>query len=97
MRTFYSEYVRHCMRFYSRHLNPKFKSEADKNNWIACQSALAGFSDSDRETLLTIYRGRDTIPDNVYQISKEKGIKQDIIWRLVNDLERKVAKRRGLL
>lgn len=97
MRTFYSEYVRHCMRFYSRHSNPKFKSEADKNNWTACQSALSGFSDGDRETLLTIYRGRDTIPDNVYQISKEKGIKQDIIWRLVNDLERKVAKRRGLL
>ena len=97
MRTFYSEYVRHCMRFYSRHLNPKFKSEADKNNWIACQCALSGFSDSDRETLLTIYRGRDTIPDNVYQISKEKGIKQDNLWKLVNDLERKVAKRRGLL
>ena len=24
MRTFYSEYVQHCMRFYARHANPKF-------------------------------------------------------------------------
>ena len=29
MRTFYSEYVQHCMRFYARHANPKFRSDAD--------------------------------------------------------------------
>ena len=32
MRTFYSEYVQHCMRFYARHANPKFRSDADKKN-----------------------------------------------------------------
>lgn len=96
-RAFYSEYVNHCLRFYARHRNPKFNSAADKNNWLACKSALEGFTDSEREMLLTIYRGGDTVPDNVYQIAKEKGIKQDSVWKLVNELERKVAKRRGLL
>lgn len=96
-RSFYSEYVNHCMRFYARHPKAKFHSEADKHNWAACEDALNTFSDSDRETLLTIYREGDTIPDNIYQMAKSKGVSQDGIWKLVNELERKITKRRGLL
>lgn len=47
--------------------------------------------------LLTIYREGDTIPDNIYNLSVALEIKQDILWKLVNKLERKVAKRRGLV
>ena len=39
----------------------------------------------------------DTIPDNIYNLSVSLEIKQDILWKLVNELERKVAKRRGLV
>ena len=97
MKAFYSEYVNHCLRFYARHSRPIFHSEADKKNWNACKSALKSFSDSDRDILLTIYIEGDTIPDNVYQMAKNKGIKQDTIWKLIDELERKVAKRRALL
>lgn len=96
-RTFYSEYTNHCLRFYARHPKPTFHSDADKKNWLACDSALKSFEESDREMLLTIYREGDTIPDNVYQMAKSKGIKQDSIRKLIGELERKVAKRRGLL
>lgn len=98
-RTFYSEYVQHCMRFYSRNTSKPnyFRSESDKKNWLACDNALKDFSDTDREMLLTIYREGDTIPDNVYQLSKSKGIKQDTVWKLIGEMERKVAKRRGLI
>lgn len=97
MRTFYSEYVQHCMRFYSRHSNPKFRSEADKQNWHACDNALKGFTDKERDILMTVYREGDTIPDNVYKLSVDRNIKQDTIWKLINELERKVAKRRNLI
>ena len=97
MRQFYSDYVRHCMRFYARHICPKFKSSVDKNNWISCESALKGFTDNEQELLINIYRKGDTIPDNVYQAAKANGMKQESVWKLVNDLERMVAKRRGLL
>ena len=60
-------------------------------------SALKGFTDKEREMLLTIYREGDTIPDNIYNLSVALEIKQDILWKLVNELERKVAKRRGLV
>lgn len=97
MRTFYSEYVNHCLRFYARHPLPLFHSESDKKNWNACERALKSFSDSDRDIILTIYIEGDTIPDNVYQLAKSRSMEQDSIWKLINDLERKVAKRRGLI
>lgn len=97
MRTYYSDYIQHCMRFYARHPNPKFRSDADKQNWYACEHALKGFTDADRDILLFIYREGDTIPGNVHRVSVQKNIKQDKIWALVNELEHKIAKRRSLI
>lgn len=97
MRTFYSEYVQHCMRFYARHPRPKFRSDADKQNWNACDGAMKGFTDKEQDILMTVYREGDTIPDNVYKVSVDRNIKQDTIWKLINELERKVAKRRKLI
>lgn len=96
-RTFYSEFVNHCLRFYVRHHHPVFHNEPDKKNWNACDFAIKTFSDSDRAMLTAVYSEGDTIADNVYQIAKKNGIKQDSLWKLIGELERKVAKRRGLL
>lgn len=97
MRTFYTEYVQHCMRFYARHSHPKFRSDADKLNWNACDNAMKGFTPSEVEILMFVYREGDTIPDNIYKVSVDRNIKQDIVWKLVNELERKIAKRRVLI
>lgn len=97
MRTFYSEYVQHCMRFYARHPHPKFRSDADKQNWNACESAIKDFTDKERDILMTVYREGDTIPDNVYKVSIDRNMKQDSIWKLIIELERKIAKRRNLI
>lgn len=96
-RMYYSEYVNHCLRFYARYEKPEFHSDAEKSNWAACDSALKSFPDKERAMLLAIYREGDTIPDNIYQMSRAAGISQDNIWKLVSKLEREVAKRRGLL
>lgn len=96
-RTFYSEYVRHCLRFYARHPNPTFSNETDKENWLVCDKVLKSLSDGDRKDILSIYRDGDTVPDNIYNLSKKKGIKQDSLWKLINDIERKVAKGRRLI
>ncbi len=97
-RPFYSEYVRHCLRFYTR--NPQqsfFKSEVDKNNWYACVSALKGYSDEDIAILTMVYGGYDTLADNVYETAKKYNVNQNVIWDLMKEVERKIARRRGLL
>ena len=103
MKPYYSEYVAHCLRYYIKTLDeglgghPIFKSEADKANWSACCSVLKNYSEDDMEMIAHIYRPGDTIPDKIYQLAKSKGVPQDTIWSLINNVERKVAKRRGLI
>jgi hypothetical protein len=97
-RPFYSEYVRHALRFYTRNLvQPHFKSEADRENWFACENVIKGCTDRDRDILVAVYSGYDTLADNVYETAKKYGINQNVIWDLMKAIERKIAKRRGLM
>ena len=96
-RPFYTECVRHCMRFYSRNQDLSyFKTRADMENWLACKKALELYSD-ERDTLLRVYGMPDTLADNVYEVSQALHIDQNIIWDLLKRFERDVAVMRGLL
>ena len=97
-RPFYSDYVRHALRFYSRNLTRViFKSEVDRNNWNACASVIREYSVKERDILVSVYGGYDTLSDNVYEASKKYGINQNIVWDMMKDVEREIAKRRGLI
>lgn len=102
-RPYYSEYIRHAMRFYarsvinSRQAQPFFKSDVDKKNWQSCHNALKDYSDSDKDILISVYAGFDTLPDEVYQTAEKHKINQNIIWDMMKEFERKCAKKRGLL
>ena len=98
-RPYYSEYVKHALRFYSRNCTerPVFKSDADKSNWLACDSVFKGYPLDTQKLLLTVYSGYDTLPDEVYNASKKWCIDQNWIWDMMKEVERKIAKRRGLL
>ena len=97
-RPFYSEYVRHCLRFYSRNLELRqFKSDIDKDNWLSCENVLKSYSERDRDIIVSVYGNFDTLADNVYEVAKKYSINQAIIWDMLKDVERKVAKRRRLL
>lgn len=97
-RPFYSEYVRHCLRFYSRNRTVSyFRSDVDKKNWLACNSVIRSLSEQDRDIIVSVYGNFDTLADNVYEIAKKYDINQAIIWDMMKDIERKIAKKRGLL
>lgn len=103
MRAYYSEYVRHCLRYYVTTLDdgrgghPQFKSDVDKNNWAACHMVVRNFDDKTIDIVREIYSPGDTIPDKIYHLAKELKVSQDSIWNIINTLERNVAKKRGLL
>ena len=97
-RPFYSEYVKHCLRFYTRNLSqPHFKSEVDKSNWFACASVIKCYSDIDRDILVAVYSGYDTLADNVYEIAKRYNVNQNVVWDMMKEVERRIARKRGLL
>ena len=96
-RVFYTEYVRHAMRFYSRYLTiTSFKSDADRENWRACHNVVSTYPVRDRDILIYVYGAFDTIADNVYVIAKKYNIHQNLIWEMMDEFELKVAKERGL-
>ena len=98
-RPFYSEYVKHAMRFYSRNYidQPKFKTIADKQNWLSCHSIIKDLSSKDRQILITVYSGYDTLPDEVYNASVKYNVDQNYIWDMMKVVERKIARRRELI
>ena len=98
-RPFYSEYVKHALRFYSRNCTEKpfFKSEVDKSNWMSCDSVFSHYPPEAKKVLISVYAGFDTLPDEVYNASKKYHVDQNWIWDSMKELEKKIAKRRGLL
>lgn len=96
-RTFYSDYVQHCVRFYVKYPEPDFLNDADRENWAACEKALKSFSKWARYILTEVYSSDDTLVDNVYRTSMQMGVKRDKVWRLIHKLERKIAEERGLI
>lgn len=103
MRPSYGEYVKAAMRYYSKiklasvPQEPRFRSDADKKNWAACEAAIKDLSSKDKELVLRVYGYSDTLADNIYRISKDEHISQDHLWDLVNTVEKRFAKRRGLI
>lgn len=97
-RPFYSDYVRHMLRFYTRNLSlSRFRSDTDKTNWNVCNEVLNQYSNRDRDILVYVYSSFDTLSDNVYNISITHNIHQNIVWDMMKEFERKIAKNRGLL
>lgn len=82
MRTFYSEYVSHALRFYVKHPDPVFRSDADRLNHEACKAVIDDHPD--KEFLVSFYRG------------EAKNLNSHL-WKIIADVERRVAVLRGLL
>lgn len=94
----YTPYVRHAMRFYSRYLHIKeFKNDTDKENWLACHRAIQGYTPIQKDILVCVYGERDTLGDNVYNVSRRYGIYQDAVWEMMREFERKIAVERKLI
>lgn len=98
-RPFYSEYVKHALRFYSRNTEKPsdFRSDSDRANWLSCYWVLKNYPQKEREMIISVYSGFDTLPDEVYNTSKKYAIDQNFIWDLMKEVERKVAHHRGLI
>jgi hypothetical protein len=58
---------------------------------------MKDYSDEDKEILISVYSGYDTLPDEVYKASNKFHIPQNKIWDMMKIFERRVGKRRGLL
>lgn len=91
------EYVNHMLRLFARYQKCELVNEIDVENWCAVENVLDDLKKEDKNVIIKIYEKYDTIPDNVYEVSKELNLHQDIIWTLLNKVCKKIAKERGLI
>jgi len=100
---FYADYINHMLRFYARNVQSgnvvrlKFKSEVDKLNWRSVNRVLHNLPERDRDIIIEVFARGDTLADNIYQVSKELVINQDVIWTLVSKVTNRIAKDRRLI
>jgi len=97
---FYSSYINHMLRFYARYCNKNlenFKKPVDVKNWQAVKTVLDKLPEKDKNVIIELYRRRDTLADNIYEVSKEFGIDQDVIWTMLNKITKKIAQERELI
>lgn len=100
VKKYYSDYVRHALRFYARNqipASPYGMSSATLNDWNACQTVFDALLPASKEMLIAVYQPADTMADNVYNASKKFRIQQDCIWSFMAEVERRVAEERGLI
>lgn len=103
MKPHYSEFVRYCIRNYVLTLDeglgglPKFRTDAERENWRACHQVLKNYSVRNMEIISKLYRRGDTIADKIFTLANEMQMPQDSIWNLISSTEKKIAKERGMI
>lgn len=93
----YSQFARYCLRFYSRHSEEDCGTLSEWENWKAANKAVQDISESDWKTLDDIYSGGVAINEKVVRVARTNHMSQQTLWKKMNDLEREVARNRGLI
>ena len=97
---YYKQYVNHMLRFYARYCDKdlkNFKKEPDVKNWKIAERVLSELPEEDRNVIIEVYRCRNTLENNVQEVSKKLGVNRDIIWTIINKVSKKIAKEKELI
>ena len=97
MKSYYSEYAQHCIRFFFSTSHPaSFGSLADRQNWEACETIFGRLDPWERSHAQLIYHGRN-IAETISEIATSENVPADRLWKLVGGLEKSFAQERGLI
>ena len=98
MKRYYSEYIAHCLTFYTRYPDlSHFRSETDRENWQACHNIVSSLPEDERVIVVAVYKPADTVRSNVSNAAKNMRMSRETVWKIINEVERRVAEQRGLI
>lgn len=72
-------------------------SPAEIANEEACKKVCAGLDERTQEILRDICRGRDTLADTIFEVSRARNMNQNDLWTLIAKVEKTFAQERGLI
>lgn len=109
MTTFYTSYVNHILRFYTRipeGAEPRFRAEADRLNYEAAHKVFCTLKDNERTALRAIFgtqpdreagHARQLTDDIIARAVRKSGLPAGAIYALASRTTAKIAKERGLI
>ena len=98
---FYSDFCKHCINFYL--IRPditEFNNEPDRLNWLCAKEVIEELDEKDFENIKLIYgslRDGNRFRAAVDAITEGKEPETTRLWRLCRLIEKKIAKKRGLI
>ena len=98
MRKYYSDYVRHCTRyyFYQEKAPSPISDRVSYNNYAAVSNVL-GKNPPEVVGMIRMLYQADSMVQAVEDYSKISNIKIPVIWHTVQNYEKEVAIERGLI
>lgn len=98
MRKYYSEFVKHCARFYfaSSAMPSSLSDRVNYNNYVSVSNVLAKY-DTDTQNIIRQAYTTDYITKTVESIARQRSCNSEQIWYIIQKFEREVAIERGLL
>ena len=108
MTTFYTSYVNHILRFYTRipeGAEPRFRTEADRLNYEAAHKVFCTLKDDERTALRAVFgarseragRMRQPTAEDLADAVRASGLSADEIYILASRTTAKIARERGLV
>lgn len=109
MTTYYTSYVNHILRFYTRipeDAEPRFRTEADRLNYEAAHKVFCTLKDDERTALRAVFgarsdrsagRMRQPTADALADAVRASGLSADEIYILSSRTTAKIARERGLV
>lgn len=98
MRPHYAYFAAYAFRKYFGEPDGSYiRTVAERQNHMSCDLVIREQNEDSVRILRQVYTLRDTLADNVYEVAKALGIKQDDIWTLIAQTEKRFAQERGLI
>ena len=96
-KSYYSDFVNHCLRFYCRYPDITDCDQADRANWSAAMKAVTALPTAQQPIITEVYSSKLTMNEAVCRAARVHGATLDEVWQMVKAVERKTAELRGLV
>lgn len=99
---YYTDYINHAIRFYlstpdGLDLRQRSYTNASVQNWNAVQLVFIHLDPEDNAKLREIYGRASHLPRSVEAYSKEHGLDEEEVWKMITKVSSKIARVRGLI
>ena len=92
MKTYYSDYVIHCLKFRIRYPEGNFSNYIDKKKWMASDKIYNRLSNDEKFIISNLYStDNGNLRNNIQDTATAMNCRESTIWNLLSRVEHDLA------